>query len=90
MSAPATCWRGASPIRQKHFVFEELAGLVRVHIQRDAAKQISGAQVSAPRALSIDVAVPTDVIAACAGVSEEGTCLPPGTRRWLPRSARPL
>jgi trans-2,3-dihydro-3-hydroxyanthranilate isomerase len=59
------------PNPPEHLVFEELAGLVRVHIQRDAAKQITGAQISAPRALSIDIAVPTDVIAACAGVSED-------------------
>jgi trans-2,3-dihydro-3-hydroxyanthranilate isomerase len=54
----------------EHLVFEELAGLVRVHIQRDAAKQITGAQISAPRSLSIDVDIPTDVIAACAGLNE--------------------
>jgi trans-2,3-dihydro-3-hydroxyanthranilate isomerase len=53
-----------------HFVFEEIAGLVRVHIQRDAAKQIAGARISAPRSLSLDIALPTDVTAACAGVNE--------------------
>ena len=55
----------------EHFVFEELAGLVRVHILRDPAKQITGARVSAPRSLSIDVAIPTDVIAACIGLGED-------------------
>ncbi len=61
--------RDADP--PEHLVFEELAGLVRVHIQRDAAKQIVGAQISAPHSLSIDVAIPEDVIAACAGLSED-------------------
>jgi trans-2,3-dihydro-3-hydroxyanthranilate isomerase len=58
------------PNPPEHLVFEELAGLVRVHIQRDAAKQITGAQISAPRSLSIDIALPTDTIAACAGLNE--------------------
>ncbi len=59
------------PNPPEHLVFEEIAGLVRVHIQRDAAKQIIGARISAPRALSIDVAIPTDVIAACTGLTED-------------------
>jgi trans-2,3-dihydro-3-hydroxyanthranilate isomerase len=58
------------PNPPEHLVFEEQAGLVRVHIQRDAAKQITGAQISAPRSLSIDIALPTDTIAACAGLNE--------------------
>src|SRR5580704_10159127 len=36
----------------EHFVFEEIAGLVRVHILRGREKQITGARISAPRALS--------------------------------------
>lgn len=55
----------------EHYTFEEIAGLVRVHIQRDAAGVISGARVAAPRSLSIDIAVPTDLVAACAGLSED-------------------
>ena len=55
----------------EHLVFEEQAGLVRVHVLRDAVKQITGARISAPKSLSIDVALPEDVIAACAGVSED-------------------
>ena len=58
------------PDPPQHYVFEEIAGLVRVHVQRDASKQISGARISAPRSLSLDIALPTDVIAACAGVAE--------------------
>jgi trans-2,3-dihydro-3-hydroxyanthranilate isomerase len=54
----------------EHYVFEEIAGLVRVHIQRDAAGEICGARISAPRALSVDIAVPTDLVAACASLSE--------------------
>jgi trans-2,3-dihydro-3-hydroxyanthranilate isomerase len=61
--------RDANP--PEHLVFEELAGLVRVHIQRDADKQITGARIAAPHSLSIDVAIPTDVIAACIGLRED-------------------
>jgi trans-2,3-dihydro-3-hydroxyanthranilate isomerase len=59
------------PKPRDRLVFEELAGLVRVHIQRDAAKQITGARISAPRSLSIGIAIPQDVIAACTGLSED-------------------
>ena len=54
----------------EHYVFEELAGLVRVHILHEA-DAVSGARISAPRALSIDVGIPTDIVASCAGLSEE-------------------
>ena len=54
----------------EHYVFEELAGLVRVHILHEA-DAVRGARISAPRALSIDVGIPTDIVAACAGLSEE-------------------
>ncbi len=55
----------------EHYTFEEIAGLVRVHILRDAAGVICGSRISAPRALSLDIAVPTDLVAACAGLSED-------------------
>lgn len=54
----------------EHYTFEEAAGLVRVHISRDGAGVICGARISAPRALSLDVAVPTELVAACAGLPE--------------------
>ena len=53
----------------EHYVFEELAGLVRVHVLRDG-DTISGARISAPRALSIDIGIPSKVIAACASLTE--------------------
>jgi trans-2,3-dihydro-3-hydroxyanthranilate isomerase len=52
----------------EHLVFEELAGLVRVHLLRDAGGAIDGARVSAPRALSIDIDIPVELAAACAGL----------------------
>jgi trans-2,3-dihydro-3-hydroxyanthranilate isomerase len=55
----------------EHYTFEEMAGLVRVHILRDLQGTISGARIAAPRSLSIDIAVPTDLVAACAGLSED-------------------
>jgi trans-2,3-dihydro-3-hydroxyanthranilate isomerase len=54
-----------------HYTFEEIAGLVRVHIQRDPNGVIAGARVAAPRSLSIDIAVPTDLVAACAGLTAD-------------------
>jgi trans-2,3-dihydro-3-hydroxyanthranilate isomerase len=54
----------------EHYTFEEIAGLVRVHILRGAARAISGARVAAPRSLSIDIAIPTEVAAACASLTE--------------------
>jgi trans-2,3-dihydro-3-hydroxyanthranilate isomerase len=53
-----------------HYTFEEVAGLVRVHILRDAAGAVSGARVAAPRSLSIDIGIPTDIVAACVGLAE--------------------
>ncbi|WP_428483310.1 PhzF family phenazine biosynthesis protein [Rhodopila sp.] len=62
------CMAGDPP---EHYTFEEAAGLVRVHILRDAGGAISGARISAPRALSLDIAVPIDLVAACAGLNED-------------------
>src|SRR6201986_2213328 len=59
--------RDADP--PEHYVFEELAGLVRVHVLRDG-NAIVGARISAPHTLSIDIEIPEEVIAACAGLTE--------------------
>ena len=48
--------RDADP--PEHYVFEELAGLVRVHLLR-SGHAINGARISAPRALSVDIDIPT-------------------------------
>jgi trans-2,3-dihydro-3-hydroxyanthranilate isomerase len=53
----------------EHYTFEEIAGLVRVHILRDPKGVITGARISAPRSLSLDIAVPTEVVATCAGLA---------------------
>ncbi len=55
-------------ITPEHFTFEEGAGLVRVHILRGADGRPDGARISAPQALSLGVAVPTDMVAACASL----------------------
>lgn len=52
----------------EHYTFEEIAGLVRVHILRDTAGAISGARIAAPRSLSIDIGIPVEVVAACASL----------------------
>jgi trans-2,3-dihydro-3-hydroxyanthranilate isomerase len=54
----------------EHYTFEEIAGLVRVHIQRDTTGAISGARVAAPRSLSIDIGIPVETIAACASLAD--------------------
>jgi trans-2,3-dihydro-3-hydroxyanthranilate isomerase len=55
----------------EHLVFEEIAGLVRVHILRGPDKQITGTQISAPRSLSVGDAVSTETVAACASLAPE-------------------
>jgi trans-2,3-dihydro-3-hydroxyanthranilate isomerase len=54
----------------EHYVFEEVAGLVRVHILRDDKNEICGARISAPRAFSIENDVPVEMVAACASLPE--------------------
>ncbi|HVY17173.1 MAG TPA: PhzF family phenazine biosynthesis protein [Rhodopila sp.] len=58
------------PNPPEHYTFEEIAGPVRVHVQRDAMGAIEGSRVSAPHSLNIDVAAPTAVVAACASLTE--------------------
>jgi trans-2,3-dihydro-3-hydroxyanthranilate isomerase len=55
----------------EHLVFEEIAGLVRVHILRDQAGRIVGTRISAPRSLSIGDAVPTETVAICASLRQD-------------------
>ncbi len=52
----------------EHYTFEEIAGLVRVHILRGADKAINGARIAAPVGLTVGQTVPVEVIAACAGL----------------------
>ena len=56
----------------EHLTFEEIAGLVRVHVLRGPDKQITGTRISAPRALSLGDAVPVETIAACASIPLNG------------------
>jgi trans-2,3-dihydro-3-hydroxyanthranilate isomerase len=53
----------------EHLVFEEIAGLVRVHILLGRDGKITGARISAPRSLSIGDAVPTETVAICASLT---------------------
>lgn len=55
----------------EHYTFEEIAGLVRVHVLRETNGAISGARVAAPRSLSIDISIPVEVVAACASLKEK-------------------
>ncbi len=49
--------------------FEEIAGLVEVCIERDAAGAIAGARIAAPQPLSTGPDLPVDTVAACAGLA---------------------
>ncbi|MGE0419479.1 MAG: PhzF family phenazine biosynthesis protein [Acetobacteraceae bacterium] len=53
----------------EHYVFEEVAGLVRVHILRERDK-VTGARVAAPVPLRLGVTVPVGIVAACASLHE--------------------
>jgi trans-2,3-dihydro-3-hydroxyanthranilate isomerase len=48
--------------------FEEIAGLVEVNVERDAAGALTGTTIAAPQPLSLGAKVPADTVAACAGL----------------------
>lgn len=48
--------------------FEEIAGLVEVRVERDAAGRLVGAHIAAPQPLSVGEELPVEAIAACAGL----------------------
>lgn len=52
-------------------VFEEIAGLVRVEVARDAQGEVTGATIAAPGVLERGMQIPVDVIARCADLSPE-------------------
>jgi trans-2,3-dihydro-3-hydroxyanthranilate isomerase len=49
--------------------FEELAGIVEVRIERDAAGSVVGATIAAPQALSLGPELPVADVAACIGLA---------------------
>jgi trans-2,3-dihydro-3-hydroxyanthranilate isomerase len=61
-------WRMENP--PEHLVFEEIAGLVRVHLQRDAAGTVTGTRISAPHSLQFGSAVPATTVADCIRLPE--------------------
>jgi len=66
-----TAWVLARHGRDKNGVllFEELAGLVEVKVERDAAGEATTATITAPQPLSTGIELPAEGIAACAGLS---------------------
>ena len=54
--------------RPEHFVFEEQAGLVRVHVLAGPDGTPTGARIGAPVSLQIDIEVAVETIAACASL----------------------
>jgi trans-2,3-dihydro-3-hydroxyanthranilate isomerase len=52
--------------------FEEVAGLVEIHVVRDQSGVPLGARIAAPQALTTGIAIPVDRIAQCIGVDTTG------------------
>lgn len=50
-------------------LFEEIAGLVEVRVERDSEGTVTGATIAAPQPLSTDITLPVARIAACAGLA---------------------
>jgi trans-2,3-dihydro-3-hydroxyanthranilate isomerase len=50
-------------------LFEELAGLVEVKVERDAAGAVMAATIAAPQPLSTGITLPAEGIAACVGLA---------------------
>ena len=63
--------------------FEEIAGIVEVRLDHDAAGQVTGATIAAPQALAVGPELPLDLAAACAGIAPEGIV----TARHMPTIA---
>jgi len=61
-------WRMDAP--PEHLVFEEIAGIVRVHPQRGPDGAVSGARIAAPHSLQVGSLVPTTTIADCIGLPQ--------------------
>ncbi len=59
---------GRDPARPDRLTLEVEAGLVPVEILRNPDGTATGAEIEAPRALALSEAVPTDLVAACAGL----------------------
>src|ERR1051326_2808646 len=62
--------------------FEEGAGLVRVKILREAGA-VTGAAITAPRALEVGQEIPVEVVAACASLTPEYVAMTLHTPRTL-------
>ncbi|UDL96177.1 PhzF family phenazine biosynthesis protein [Lichenihabitans sp. PAMC28606] len=52
-------------------LFEEIAGLVRVEVERDGAGAVVRATIAAPQPLSLGISLEADAIAACAGLQPD-------------------
>ena len=52
--------------------FEEIAGLVEVRLDHDAAGLVTGATIAAPQPLAIGITLPLDLAADCAGIAADG------------------
>ncbi len=64
-------------------IFEEMAGIVDVHVERDASGAVIGARIDAPQALSLGPQLPLAAVAMCVGLSEADIV----TRTHAPRVA---
>lgn len=58
----------AERAREGVLIFEEIAGLVRVAVQRDAAGILTGTEIAAPQPLSTGPQMPPELLAGCVGL----------------------
>jgi trans-2,3-dihydro-3-hydroxyanthranilate isomerase len=54
----------------EHLVFEEIAGIVRVHPQLGPDGAVTGARISAPHSLQFGIGLPATTVADCIGLPE--------------------
>jgi trans-2,3-dihydro-3-hydroxyanthranilate isomerase len=61
--------------KEGKLLFEELAGLVAIDVERDATGAPIGATIAAPQPLSLGPEMPVDAIAACATLTAADICV---------------
>jgi trans-2,3-dihydro-3-hydroxyanthranilate isomerase len=63
-------------------LFEEIAGLVKVRVTRDAAGRLTGAHIDAPQPLSVGRELSVDGVAACIGLAPSDIVVSAHPPRW--------
>lgn len=69
--------------RDGALLFEEIAGLVKVRVTRDADGTLSAAHIDAPQPLSVGHELPVDGVAACVGLTASDLVVHAHRPRWV-------